>query len=152
MTATRGQTIQVKTHITIAKPAHEVFEAIVDPQKMANYFISSGSGRLEVGSHILWDFIDIEKTLHLDITAIDPGKKIAFDWQPTGVTTQVQIDLQQAGQNKTLVTVSDSSWPPTGTGIRSSLGQMEGWTHFLCCLLAFMEYGVKERKMFVARI
>jgi len=40
-------TLEIKAAIQILKPAHEVFEAIVDPSKMSNYFISKGSGRME---------------------------------------------------------------------------------------------------------
>ena len=41
--------LQVITQLPMAKPAREVFEAIVDPEKMSHYFISSGSGRMESG-------------------------------------------------------------------------------------------------------
>jgi len=33
----------------ILKPAHEVFEAIVDPDKMNKYFITISTGRMESG-------------------------------------------------------------------------------------------------------
>ncbi len=42
-----NQLPEIKTKIQIQKPAAEVFEAIVDPEKMSNYFISKGSGRME---------------------------------------------------------------------------------------------------------
>lgn len=35
--------IKVKTQTGILKSVHDVFEAIVDPQKMSGYFITSGS-------------------------------------------------------------------------------------------------------------
>ena len=40
-------TLEIKATIQIQKTPHEVFEAIVDPEKMSNYFISKGSGTLE---------------------------------------------------------------------------------------------------------
>ena len=33
----------------ILKPAHEVFEAIVDPDKMNKYFITTSTGKMESG-------------------------------------------------------------------------------------------------------
>ena len=36
----KNQTLEIKTRIQILKPPHEVFEAIVDPAKMTNYFIT----------------------------------------------------------------------------------------------------------------
>jgi len=44
----KDQSLEIKTAIQILKPVNEVFEAIVDPNKMSNYFISRSSGRLEL--------------------------------------------------------------------------------------------------------
>jgi hypothetical protein len=41
--------LQIKATLQIQKPVNDVFEAIVDPRKMSNYFISEGSGRMEKG-------------------------------------------------------------------------------------------------------
>ena len=41
--------LSIKTKIQVLKPDADVFEAIIDPKKMSNYFISSGSGRMEEG-------------------------------------------------------------------------------------------------------
>jgi len=41
------QLLEIKTTLQIAKPCPEVFEAIVNPEKMSNYFISKSSGRME---------------------------------------------------------------------------------------------------------
>ena len=50
------QKLEVKAAIQISKPAGEVFEAIVDPVKMSNYFISESSGRMEEGKKLIWRF------------------------------------------------------------------------------------------------
>ena len=43
----------------IAKPVHEVFEAVVDPQQLSEYFTTGGAkGRLETGATVTWDFHD----------------------------------------------------------------------------------------------
>ena len=36
----KAKALQVKTQLEIAKPVHQVFEAIVDPEKMSHYFNS----------------------------------------------------------------------------------------------------------------
>ena len=36
--------LEIKASLMIVKPAHEVFEAIVDPAKMTNYFIIISTG------------------------------------------------------------------------------------------------------------
>ena len=47
--------IKTKVQMGILKPAHEVFEAIVDPDKMNKYFITTGTGRMESGKNINLD-------------------------------------------------------------------------------------------------
>jgi uncharacterized protein YndB with AHSA1/START domain len=43
----KNQILEIKAAIQIQKSAGEVFEAIVNPKKMSNYFISKSSGRME---------------------------------------------------------------------------------------------------------
>ncbi|QOG04311.1 hypothetical protein [Flavobacterium sp. MDT1-60] len=45
-----------KATIQIQKPIEEVFEAIVNPENMINYFISESSGRMETGKELIWKF------------------------------------------------------------------------------------------------
>ena len=41
----------------IAKPVHEVFEAVADPRQLSEYFTTGGAkGRLETGATVTWDF------------------------------------------------------------------------------------------------
>src|SRR3546814_12936275 len=43
----------------IAKPVHDVFEAVADPAKLSHYFTTGGAkGRLETGATVTWDFPD----------------------------------------------------------------------------------------------
>ena len=41
--------IKTKVQMRILKPAHQVFEVIVDPDKMNKYFITTSTGRMESG-------------------------------------------------------------------------------------------------------
>lgn len=52
--------LTIKTKIRILKPVQEVYEAIVDPAKMSNYFISKGSGRMETGKELIWNFPEFD--------------------------------------------------------------------------------------------
>ncbi len=40
------QGLEIKVAIQILKPANTVFEAIINPEKMTNYFISKSSGKM----------------------------------------------------------------------------------------------------------
>ena len=50
--------LKVETELTIFKSPAEIYEAIVNPEHMKNYFITSGSGRLDAGDHVTWYWAD----------------------------------------------------------------------------------------------
>ena len=52
----KPSTLQIKAGLQIQKPIADVFEAIVDPAKMSNYFIADGSGRMEENKNLIWHF------------------------------------------------------------------------------------------------
>jgi uncharacterized protein YndB with AHSA1/START domain len=63
--------LQVEVEKKISKPIHEVFEAIVNPEKMSNYFISSASGQLEEGKTIIWRWDDVDAELPITVKKVD---------------------------------------------------------------------------------
>ena len=52
--------LESKAAIQIQKPIEDVFEAIVNPEKMTQYFISESSGKLESGNEVIWKFPEFE--------------------------------------------------------------------------------------------
>ena len=70
--------IEVNTKLKIAKPVNEIFEAIVDPEKMANYWFSSGSGRLEQDKTITLRYEEYNAEVELTVVEIQDNKKIVF--------------------------------------------------------------------------
>jgi hypothetical protein len=50
--------LTAKTHIKVREPSAEVFDAVVDPAKMSNYFTTSGSARMETGRKDGWEKSD----------------------------------------------------------------------------------------------
>lgn len=53
----KNKTLGIKVALQILKPANKVFEAIVDPIKMSNYFISTSTGRMEEGKTLVNAFL-----------------------------------------------------------------------------------------------
>ena len=45
-----------KAQMMIRKPVAEVFEALIDPAVTSHFWFSKGSGRLEAGKQIRWDW------------------------------------------------------------------------------------------------
>ncbi len=137
--------LQVITQLPMAKPAREVFEAIVDPEKMSHYFISSGSGRMESGKTTRWAFDDVGKSLDVKVERVEQDRFVSFLWSASGVEALVEMQILP-GDTASLLKVSESEWPPDEKGIARCVEQTQGWVHFLCCMKAYLEYGINLRK------
>lgn len=48
--------LEINVAMQISKPINEVFEAIVNPEKMCNYFISQSTGRMKEDKDLIWRF------------------------------------------------------------------------------------------------
>lgn len=129
--------------IGIQKPVSEVFEAIINPEIMQNYFISKSSGKMELGKEILWSFPEFDGEFPLTITEIVTDKKIVFVWDPKSVVT---IELQNRSENDTVIKVAESGYENDDKGISWVIRQTEGWANFLACMKAWLEYGIHLRK------
>jgi uncharacterized protein YndB with AHSA1/START domain len=140
----KKKALQVKTQLEIAKPVHQVFEAIVDPEKMSHYFISSGRGYMENGKTVHWNF-DTGAGLDAKVERIEPDRFVSFFWSASGIEALVAVELVPSGDSGTLVKISESKWPPNEKGIARCIEQTQGWMHFLCCMKAYLEYGINLR-------
>ena len=137
--------LTVNNQMGILKPVQNVFEAIVDPEKMSGYFISSGSGPLEPGKTIKWIWEDYGVEHDIKVNKVENDKLVSFNWTASGIETLVEISLESKGENQTLIKVKETEWPLDEKGVERCLGQTQGWVNMLCCLKAYLEYGVNLR-------
>ena len=137
--------IKAKVQMGILKPAHEVFEAIVDPDKMNKYFITTSTGRMESAKTLTWTWEDFDASHEVKVQNVEKDKLVSFKWEGSGVEGLVVVTLEPKGENRTLIKISESDWPADLQGATKCMGQVEGWTHFLCCLKAYLEYGINLR-------
>lgn len=137
--------ILTKVQMGILKPPHEVFETVVDPEKMSKYFITTSTGRMESGKTLSWTWEDYDASHEVKVQNVEKDKLVSFTWEGSGVECLVVITLEPKGDSQTLVKITESDWPADFEGANRCMGQVEGWTHFLCCLKAYLEYGVNLR-------
>ncbi|SJZ77525.1 Uncharacterized conserved protein YndB, AHSA1/START domain [Chitinophaga eiseniae] len=137
----------ISASMRIAKPPQEVFEAIVDPQKMRNYFIASGSGRMVEGETVVWRFAEEAVNYDIPVKKVVKDKEIHFEWEGAPQhTTQVKIILSPSPNGGTLVKVTEGTLPLDEKGLKWFSQNTFGWTNFLDCLKAYLEYGIHLRK------
>ncbi|HSL88387.1 MAG TPA: SRPBCC family protein [Ignavibacteriaceae bacterium] len=138
--------LEIKVALQIQMPVREVFEAIADPAKMSNYFISKSSGRMESGKELIWKFPEFEEEFPVRVDKVDKNKYISFYWDTDGNELLVEINLTPSDYESTIVTVTEKSMENNDAGIKWLKGNTEGWANFLACLKAYLEYGINLRK------
>lgn len=141
----------------IAKPVHEVFEAVADPAKLSGYFTTGGAkGRLETGSTVTWDFHDFPGAFPVKVVEVVPDEKIVLQWAAADGTpeqggsydTTVTMIFAGLEDGRTLVTIAESGWRDTVAGQKASYGNCEGWTGMLCAMKIYLEHGFNFRAGF----
>ncbi len=136
----------IKTNIQIAKPSHEVFEAIVNPEKMSNYFIASSTGPLEEGKTVYWTFPEFNDSSPVRGGKIVQNATISFYWNIGVQEMLVEITLiPRNNGNDTQVTIREKCVEGE-PDINWLKGNTEGWANFLACLKAHLEYNINLRK------
>ena len=141
-----NRTLEIETAIGIMKAPHEVFEAIVDPAKLANYFISRGSGRLEEGKTIIWSFPEFDFEFPVRVDRVEKDSYVSFRWESDGTDLLVEITLTPRGAGSTVVRITEKSRELDEAGLKWLQGNTQGWANFLACLKAYLEYGINLRK------
>jgi uncharacterized protein YndB with AHSA1/START domain len=129
--------------IQIQKPIEEVFEGIVNPEKMTKYFISESSGRLESGKEVIWKFPEFEDKFPVKEIKIENNSSISFVWDPE---TVVIITLEKLPDDSTIVRVNENGKELNEDNLKWALENSGGWANFLACMNAYLEYGIQLRK------
>ena len=134
---------QVTTKLKVCKPANQVYEAIVAPEEMSNYWFSSGTGRVEQGKTITWRYDEYNAEVDINVLEVDENKKVVFSWGEDGQETVVTITLEELNDTSTIIQVTETGFNEDDPEIVSKmLGQKEGWVYMLTCLKAYLENGV----------
>jgi uncharacterized protein YndB with AHSA1/START domain len=151
--------LRFKVSGRIARPIHEVFEAVADPDQLSEYFTTGGaSGRLEPGATVYWDFADFPGAFPVEVAELIPDRRIVLRWEAAegtgsaeaGNLTMVTMEFEPLEDDRTLVTISEEGWLPTDSGLKASYGNCEGWTGALCAMKAWLEHGINLREGFYA--
>jgi len=132
-----------KASLQIQKPIEEVFEGIVNPEIMTNYFISESSGRLESDKDVLWKFPEFPDKYAVSVVKVKKNSSISFVWDPE---TVVNIQLESLEDKSTVVRVSENGKELNEENLKWLTNNSGGWANFLACMKAYLEHGIQLRK------
>lgn len=138
----------------IARPVHQVFEAVADPDKLSCYFTTGGAkGRLEQGATVTWDFHDFPGAFPVRVIEVVPDERIVFEWQANepdssgpDYNTTVTMAFTPTDDGRTLVEIAEEGWRETEGGLKASYGNCMGWSQMLAALKVWVEHGINLRE------
>lgn len=130
------------TKLKIEKPANEIFEAIVDPIKIGNFWFSSSSERWEQGKTITIRYDEYNAEGQIEIVEMETNKKIVFhDFDNHTIT----ITLEEQSSSGTIIEVIEDGFDENDSElIEKLIDNKEGWVYTLTCLKAYLEFGVTQ--------
>jgi uncharacterized protein YndB with AHSA1/START domain len=133
-----------KTGMLIRKPVADVFEAFINPDITTKFWFTKGSGRLEVGKQVQWDWEMYGISIPVTAKAIEPNKRIMIEWPGYSSPTTVEWIFAAQKDGTTFVSITESGF--TGDGdelVKHVTGSTQGFTLVLAGLKALLEYNVR---------
>lgn len=133
-----------KTGMLIRRPVSEVFEAFIDPAITAQFWFTKGSGRLEPGAHIQWEWEMYDVSEQVRVKAIEPNRRLLIEWGAAEEATEVEWVFTPGDDETTFVTITNSGFRGAGDDlVRQAADATEGFTLVLAGLKALLEHNLR---------
>lgn len=133
-----------ETGMLIRKPAREVFEAFVDPKITTRFWFTKGSGRLEVGKQIQWDWEMYDVSIKVSPKIVEPGERLAIEWPGYSAPTTVEWTFEPLDAGSTFVRVTERGFAGTGDElVKQATDSTQGFTLVLAGCKALLEHGIE---------
>jgi uncharacterized protein YndB with AHSA1/START domain len=137
--------LTAKAEMLIRRPVGQVFEAFVDPAVTSKFWFSGGSGRLEVGKTVRWDWEMYGFSLNAAVRAIEPGRRILVEWSGASQpATTVEWTFRPRPDGTTYVTIANYGFQGDVENVaKQAIGSTEGFTYVLAGAKAWLEHGIQ---------
>lgn len=136
------QTPRVEAQMLIRRPVAQVFQAFIDPEITKNFWFTKGSGKLETGSSVTWEWEMYHVSSTVFVKEILQDKKISVDWDE--YSTVVDFEFEALSEETTYVTIKQYGFRTTGDELLTEINNASGgFTTVLDGLKAYMEHGIQ---------
>lgn len=126
----------------IRRPAGEVFEAFADPAATARFWFSKGSGRLEPGARLRWEWEMYGAGSDVVVKAVEPGRRILIDWDEPA--TEVEWTFEARGPDRTWVAVENRGFHgDPDARVARALDSAGGFALVLAGAKIWLEHGIE---------
>jgi uncharacterized protein YndB with AHSA1/START domain len=137
------QEIVAKAEMLIRSPVAKVFEAFVEPAITSKFWFSRGSGKLEAGKTVRWDWEMYGFSVDARVKALEPNKRILVEWSAYGMPTDIEWVFSARRNGTTFVSITNSGFGGSPQEIASNaVGSTEGFSFVLAGAKALLEHNV----------
>jgi uncharacterized protein YndB with AHSA1/START domain len=128
----------------IRKPVAEVFEAFVNPDITTQFWFTRGSGRLEPGKQVTWEWDMYHFSIPVEVKAVEKNSRIVIDWPGQGGQTTVEWVFTARPDGTTFVDVTNKGFHGDDDAmVRQALDSTGGFTWVLAGAKAFLEHNIQ---------
>jgi uncharacterized protein YndB with AHSA1/START domain len=132
-----------KAEMLIRKPVAEVFEAFVNPDITSKFWFTKGSGRLESGKEIRWDWEMYGHSAQVSVKSIEENRRILIEWSGHETPTTVEWIFTARADDTTFVSITNTGFSGDGDKIvEQALELTEGFALVIAGLKAFLEHNI----------
>ena len=133
-----------KAAMLVRRPVQEVFEALIDPEITSRFWFTKGSGKLETGRHICWDWEMYDASVQVSVKAVEPSERIVIEWPGDGAPTTVAWQFTPRADGPTFDSVENSGFSRDMDKIvQQVVDATEGFSLVLSGLKALLEHNVR---------
>lgn len=133
-----------RAQMLIRKPVAQVFEALVDPAVTSRFWFSRGSGRLEAGKRVRWDWEMYGVSAEVEVKAVEANERILIEWNGPENPSSVEWRFEPRGEDRTFVTVENRGFGGDAEKrVAAALDSTGGFSFLLAGLKAYLEHGIE---------
>jgi uncharacterized protein YndB with AHSA1/START domain len=128
----------------IRKPVAEVFEAFVDPAITSKFWFTKGSGRLEAGKQVAWEWSMYHFSIAVDVKVVETNARILIAWPGQCGPTTVEWIFTARPDGTTFVEVTNTGFHGDDEQrVQEALDSTGGFTWVLAGAKALLEHDIQ---------
>ena len=132
-----------KAEMQIRRSPAEVFEAFADPAITSRFWFTRGSGRLEPGARVKWEWAMYGFSVDVEVKAAD-RERIEVTWSAYGAPSTIEWRFTPLPDGTTFVSVANSGFAGSDAEkLKTALDATEGFAFVLAGAKAWLEHGLE---------
>ena len=134
----------MNTGMLIRRPAPDVFEAFVNPEITTQFWFTKGSGRLEAGRQVQWEWEMYDISIQVTARTIEPHKRIVIEWPGYSGASTVEWLFEAQQDGTTFVSITESGFAGDGDSLVTQVtSSTQGFSLVLAGAKALLEHGIR---------